>query len=49
MMNYTKKPMQRTAHHFPHTIKVHLANVSLLKATRPKPLKQYFFHKRTVD
>ena len=35
--------MQLTAHHFPHTVNVHLTNVSLLRATPPKELKQYFF------
>jgi len=48
MMNYTKKPMHITAHHFTHTINVHLANVSLSRATPPKELKQYVFHQRTV-
>lgn len=48
MKNYTKRPMQLTAHHFPHTTKVHLANVSLLRPTPTEELKQYFLHKRTV-
>jgi hypothetical protein len=37
--------MQLTAHNFPHTIDVNLANVSLLRATPHKELKQHFFIK----
>jgi hypothetical protein len=34
--------MQKTAHYFAHTNNVDLANVSLLRATPPEELKQYF-------
>jgi len=42
-MSYKKNAMQLIAHHFPHTIIVHLTNVPLLRATPPKKLKQIFF------